>query len=339
MHVPSSRHFVRFLSLFWEVGHMVGETNALPRNLKMDKSFIDRLMGTRQRRDTIEGYLFILPVVLGLLFFTIGPMLASFYISFTKYPILRSPEWVGLRNYVKMFSTEPNFWQSMKVTLLYAGTAVPLGIMGAFFLALLLNQRIKGMPFFRASFYIPTIVPAVANAVLWGWILNPDYGLLNAILKGAGLPTSRFLGEPESALASLVLISLWSVGGGMVIYLAGLQGIPESLYEAAKIDGANPQQLFLYITVPMMTPTLFFGLVMGLIAAFQYFTEAFVLTQGGPLFSTYFYSLMVYERAFQFTQMGMAAAMAWFLLVVILTLTLLVFRTSALWVFYESEVK
>jgi multiple sugar transport system permease protein len=225
------------------------------------------------------------------------------------------------------------------VTFTYAITAVPLGILGAFLLALLLNQRVRGMHFFRTNFYVPTIVPAVTSAVLWGWLLNPDYGLINAMLKGVGLPTSRFLGEPESALASLVLMSLWGVGGGMVVYLAGLQGIPESFYEAAKIDGANSRQLFRFITLPLMTPTIFFNLVMGLIGAFQYFTEAFVLTQGGPLFSTYFYSLMVYERAFRFTQMGMAAAMAWFLLAVVLVLTLLVFRSSALWVFYETEVK
>lgn len=318
---------------------MAVETKVLPNRLKTEKSFWARIIGTKRRRDTIEGYLFILPVVLGLLLFTIGPMLASFYISFTKYPILRSPEWIGLRNYVNMFTKEPYFWQAAKVTFTYAITAVPLGITGAFMLALLLNQRIKGMPFFRASFYMPTIVPAVASAVLWGWLLNADYGLVNAMLRFVGLPTSRFLGDPETALASLVLMSLWSVGGGMVIYLAGLQGIPESLYEAAKIDGASSGQLFRYITIPLMTPTLFFGLVMGLIGAFQYFTEAFVLTQGGPLFSTYFYSLMVYERAFRFTQMGMAAAMAWFLLVVVLLLTLLVFRSSALWVFYETEVK
>ncbi len=318
---------------------MAVATNASPSRLKTEKSFWDQLVATKRRRDTIEGYLFIMPVVLGLLIFTIGPMIASFYISFTKYPILRSPEWIGLRNYVNMFTKEPNFWQACKVTLLYGVTAVPLGILGAFLLALLLNQRVKGMPFFRTSFYIPTIVPAVASAVLWGWLLNPDYGLVNAMLKQVGLPTSRFLGEPESALASLVLISLWGVGGGMVVYLAGLQGIPESFYEAAKIDGANGRQLFRFITLPLMTPTIFFTLVMGLIGAFQYFTEAFVLTQGGPLFSTYFYSLMVYERAFRFTQMGMAAAMAWFLLAVVLGLTMLVFRSSALWVFYETEVK
>lgn len=318
---------------------MAAETTLLPRQPLPKKSFYEHITGTKRRRDTIEGYVFILPVVLGLLIFTIGPVIASFYISFTKYPILRSPEWIGLRNYVNMMSKEPYFWQAVKVTVTYALTAVPLGIIGGFMLALLLNQRIKGMPFFRASFYMPTIVPAVASAVLWGWLLNPDYGLINAGLKAAGLPTSRFLGDPSSALGSLVFMSLWGVGGGMIIYLAGLQGIPESLYEAAKIDGASSRQLFRFITLPLMTPTLFFGLVMGLISAFQYFTEAFILTTGGPLFATYFYSLMVYERAFRFTQMGMAAAMAWFLLVIVLVLTLLVFRSSALWVFYETEVK
>ena len=318
---------------------MAVATQRSSRPLKTEQSFLTRFVTTKRGRDTIEGYLFIMPVVLGLLFFTIGPMIASFYISFTKYPILRSPEWIGLRNYVNMFTKEPNFWQAVQVTFTYALTAVPLGILGAFLLALLLNQRVRGMHFFRTTFYIPTIVPAVASAVLWGWLLNPDYGLINAVLKGVGLPTSRFLGEPDSALASLVLVSLWSVGGGMVVYLAGLQGIPESFYEAAKIDGANSRQLFRFITLPLMTPTIFFNLVMGLIGAFQYFTEAFVLTQGGPLFSTYFYSLMVYERAFRFTQMGMAAAMAWFLLAIVLVLTLLVFRSSALWVFDENEVK
>jgi multiple sugar transport system permease protein len=303
------------------------------------QSLYGKLTQNKTSRDTIAGYLFILPVVLGLLIFTIGPMLASLYFSFTKYPILRSPEWVGWRNYVKMLTKEKYFWQACKVTLIYAVTAVPLGIIGSFVLALLLNQHVKGIAFFRTSFYMPTVVPAVANAMLWGWLLNADYGLVNAILTKLGLPTSRFLADPKSALASLVLMSLWGVGGGMVIYLAGLQSIPESLYEAAKIDGANELQLFVFITVPLMTSTVFFNLVMGLIGAFQYFTGAFILTAGGPLYSTYFYNLMLYERAFRFTQMGMASAMAWFLLVIVLTLTLLVFRSSSMWVYYETEVK
>ncbi len=303
------------------------------------RSFFYNLARTKRRRDTIDGYLFILPVVLGLLIFTIGPMFASLYFSFTEYPILRSPEWIGLGNYIKMLTKEKYFWWSLRVTVTFAVTAVPLGIIGSFLLAMLLNQRVKGIAFFRTCFYMPTIVPAVASAILWGWLLNPDYGLVNALLKSLHLPTSRFLGDPGSALGSLVLMSLWGIGGGMVIYLAGLQGIPESLYEAAKIDGANELQLFRHITMPMMTSTIFFNLVIGLIGTFQYFVTAFVLTQGGPLKATYFYNLMLYERAFRFTQMGMASAMAWFLLVVVLILTLLVFRSSSMWVYYETEVK
>ena len=242
-------------------------------------------------------------------------------------------------NYIKMLTKEKYFWQAVKVTVTYAVTAVPLGILGSFLLAMLLDQRVKGIAFFRTCFYMPTIVPALASAVLWGWLLNPDYGLVNAVLKSLGLPTSTFLSDPKTALGSLVLMSLWGIGGGMVIYLAGLQGISQQLYEAGKIDGANGLQLFRHITLPLMTPTIFFNLVMGMIGAFQYFTGAFVLTAGGPLFSTYFYNLMLYQRAFQWVQMGMASAMAWFLLVVVLILTLLVFRSSSMWVFYETEVK
>ncbi len=293
----------------------------------------------KRHRETIQGYLFIMPVVLGLLIFTIGPMIASFYFSFTKFPILQKPEWIGLQNYIKMLTEEKYFWQAVKVTVTYAVTAVPLGIIGSFLLAMLLDQRLKGIAFFRTCFYMPTIVPALASAVLWGWLLNPDYGLVNAILFKLGLPTSRFLSDPKSALASLVMMSLWGIGGGMVIYLAGLQGIPQTLYEAGKIDGASGLKLFRHITIPLMTPTIFFNLVMGLIGAFQYFTGAFVLTAGGPLFATYFYNLMLYERAFKWVQMGMASAMAWFLLVAVLIMTLLVFRSSSAWVYYETEVK
>jgi multiple sugar transport system permease protein len=294
---------------------------------------------SKAQRNNIQGYLFILPVVLGLIIFTIGPMIASLYFSFTKFPILSSPEWIGVRNYVNMLTAEKYFWQAVKVTATYALTAVPLGILGSFLLAMLLDQRIKGIAFFRTCFYMPTIVPALASAVLWGWLLNPDYGLVNAVLRAAGLPTSPFLSSPKTALASLVLMSLWGVGGGMIIYLAGLQGISQQLYEAGKIDGASSLQLFRHITIPLMTPTIFFNLVMGLIGSFQYFTGAFVLTAGGPLFSTYFYNLMLYERAFKWVQMGMASAMAWFLLVVVLLLTLLIFRSSSGWVYYETEVR
>jgi multiple sugar transport system permease protein len=310
-----------------------------PATVQKPKTYKHWWNATRRRRDTVEGYLFIMPVVLGLLIFTFGPMLASLYFSLTDYPILRSPEWIGLQNYIKLFTQEKYFWKSVQVTVIYAVFSVTLGIIGSFILALFLNQKLKGIAFFRTAFYMPVIVPVVASAVLWSWMLNPDYGLINAILKGLGLPTSRWLASPESALPSLILMSLWGIGAGMIIYLAGLQGIPESLYEAGKIDGANSRQLFFYVTLPLMTPTIFFNVVIGLIGAMQIFTEAFLMTAGGPLHATYFYGLMVYERAFKFFQMGMASAMAWVLGIVIMLLTLLVFKSSALWVFYESEVK
>jgi multiple sugar transport system permease protein len=290
-------------------------------------------------RDTVQGYLFILPVVLGLLIFTFGPMIASFYISFTDYPLLTSPKWVGIGNYVKMFAKDDLFWKALKVTVNFALMSLPLGMVGSLLVAVLLNQKVRGIPLFRTCFYMPAIVPAVASAVLWSWLLNPDYGLVNAALKGLGLPTSRFLADEKTALPSLVLMGLWGLGGGMIIYLAGLQGIPESLYEAAKIDGANTFQLFFRITLPLLSATIFYNLVMGLIGTFQYFAPAFIMTGGGPLHATYFYNLMLYERAFRWLQMGSASAMAWFLLMIVLLLTLLVFRSSSFWVYYEAEVK
>jgi len=298
-----------------------------------------RRRGAMFWRDTVNGYLFIGPVVLGLIVFVIGPMIASFYISFTDYPLLRSPKFVGIDNFVQMFTKDELFWRSLKVTVTFAVMQLPLGMTGSLLVAILLNQKVKGIPFFRTCFYMPAIVPAIASAVLWAWLLNPDWGLVNAILKALHLPTSRFLAEPETALPSLVLMSLWGIGGGMVIYLAGLQAIPESLYEAAKIDGANSWQLFWKITLPLLTSTIFFNLVMGLIGTFQYFAPAFILTNGGPMFATYFYNLMLYERAFRWLKMGYASAMAWFLLIIVLILTLLVFRSSSMWVYYESEVK
>jgi len=290
-------------------------------------------------RDTIQGYLFIMPVVLGLLIFTIGPMIASFYFSFTDYAVLRSPKFLGTDNYVHLLTTDRLFWKAVGVTITFAVMSLPLGIMGSLLVAVLMNQKVRGIPFFRTCFYMPAIVPGVASAVLWSWLLNPDYGLVNAVLFELGLPTSRFLAEPETALPSLVLMGLWGLGGGMVIYLAGLQGIPEALYEAGKIDGANSWQLFWKITIPLITPTIFFNLIMGLIGTFQYFMSAYIMTAGGPLFATYFYNLMLYERAYKWMQMGVASAMAWMLLVVVLILTLLVFRSSSVWVYYEAEVK
>jgi multiple sugar transport system permease protein len=296
-------------------------------------------LSARQRRHlltNIEGYLFVLPVVLGLLIWTLGPFVASFFLSLTSYDLLGSPQFIGLQNYQNLLFHDPLFWISLKVTIIYSLVAVPAGLVGSLLVALLLNAKVRGLAFFRTSFYMPSIVPAIASAVLWGWLLNPDWGLINVALHALHLPTSRWLASPHTALMSLVLMSLWGVGGPMVIYLAGLQGIPGHLYEAASIDGANRLQRFWHVTVPMLSPTIFFNLIMGIIGSLQYFTQAFVLTAGGPDNSTEFYVLNLYQKAFQWLKMGYASAMAWILFLLILLLTLLVFRSSAIWVFYEG---
>ncbi|RIK42095.1 MAG: ABC transporter permease [Chloroflexi bacterium] len=289
-------------------------------------------------RDTVEGYLFILPVILGLLLWTFGPMLASLYLSLTDYPLLKSPEFVGLRNYRDMFTEDYlRVLHSLWVTLLYAAMSVPLSLGASLIAALLLNQNLPGIRFFRTAFYMPTIVPGIAMVFIWGWLLNPEFGLVNATLERLNLPTSGWLSEPSTALPSLAALNLWSIGPAMVIFLAGLQGISQELYDAGKIDGASERRLFWHITLPMLSPTIFFNLVTGLIFTFQYFLPPFVLTKGGPLFSTYVYNLNLYEKAFKWLQMGMAAAMAWFMFAIILVLTLLIFRGSDAYVYYEVK--
>lgn len=279
-----------------------------------------------------------MPVVLGLILFVFGPMIASLYISFTEYSILQSPVWVGLRNYVDMFTRAPlRVMHSLWVTVVYAVCSVPLTLVTALGAALLLNQRLRGMRYFRTALYIPTVVPLVATVFVWGWLLNPSLGLVNATLKLIGLPPGTWLSEPSTALPTLIILSIWGIGGSMVVFLAGLQGIPESLYEAAKIDGANEWRAFWHITLPQLSPTIFFLLITGIIAAFQYFAPAFILTRGGPLFATYFYNLNLYEKAFRWQFMGLASAMAWLLFIIIIVLTYILFRSSDAWVHYEVK--
>lgn len=302
--------------------------------------------GTQSRRrhsklywqETIEGYLFILPVVLGLIFFVFGPMVASAYFSLTEYSILKSPEFIGFRNYIDMF-TRPNLrvLDSLRITIVYAVISVPLVLVTALAAALLLNQKLRGMYIFRTMLYIPTIVPIVAAVFVWAWMLSPSRGLVNAALSAVGLPTGTWLSEPNTALGTLIMMSVWGIGPSMVIFLAGLQGIPEELYEAGKIDGANAPRLFWHITIPQLTPTIFYLMITGMIGAFQYFVPAYVLTQGGPLYSTYFYNLNLYEKAFRWQFMGLASAMAWLLFAIVLILTLLLFRSSDAWVHYEVK--
>ncbi|RIK36762.1 MAG: ABC transporter permease [Chloroflexi bacterium] len=290
------------------------------------------------RREAVEGYLFISPWLLGLVIFTLGPILASFYFSLTDFEVVRAPIFVGLQNYDRLVN-DRLFWQALRVSSIYVFTAVPLGLVFSFALALLMNQRVRWLGLWRTIYYIPTLVPVIASTMLWLWIFNPEFGLLNTLLRYVGIEGPLWLGHSRWALPSLILMSLWTVGGPMLIYLAGLQGIPTDLYEAAEVDGAGGWAKFWAVTVPMMTPVIFFNLIMNMIFAFQVFAQPFIMTEGGPRYATLFYVLYLYQNAFKFFRMGYASALAWVLFLVILVLTALVIRSSALWVFYEGEVR
>jgi multiple sugar transport system permease protein len=294
------------------------------------------------QREAAWCYLCISPWVIGFLIFTLGPMLASLYFSFTDYNIIDPAKWVGLQNYQEIFFDDPLFWHSLSRTLYFAALALPLSLIFGFMLALLLNQKIPGVGLWRTVYFLPSVIAGVAVSILWVRIFNDRVGIVNPFLERVfGIQGPGWLQDPDWAIPSLVIMSLWAVGGSMIIYLAGLQGIPTHLYEAATIDGATNLHKFRHITLPMMTPVIFYNLVLGLIASFQYFTEVYVATsgQGGPQRATLVYNLYLYQNAFKFFDMGYASALAWVLLVIILLATILVFRSSPFWVFYEGEVK
>ncbi len=299
--------------------------------------------GPARRREAIEGYIAIAPWLIGFLVFTAGPILFSLYISFTYWDATASPRWAGLQNYADL-ATDPQFWQSLKVTVVYSVLALPLGLVAGLGLSLLLNLKLRGMNLFRTLFYIPSVIAGVAVATLWLWGLNGKFGLLNYALGLVGVQGPDWLNDPNVALYALVLISLWGVGGGAVIYLAGLQNIPAHLYEAAAIDGAGTLARFRAITLPLLSPTIFFMLVTGIIASFQTFTTVYILTGvnrgnaiGSPEGSTLFYLLYLYQEAFGSSKFGYASAMAWVGALVLLALSLVVFRTQNKWVYYEAD--
>ncbi|MCY3834664.1 MAG: sugar ABC transporter permease [Chloroflexi bacterium] len=288
--------------------------------------------------ESLNAWIFVAPWILGFILFTGGPILASLVISFTEWDIVNPPVWAGLGNYELMLR-DPLFFQSLKVTTLYALVAVPLQIVVGLFIAILLNTKIRLIGLYRTLFYLPAVLPIVSVAVMWRWILSRDWGLINWFLSLFGVYGPGWLSEPEWALPALILMSLWGVGSGMLIYLAGLQGIPTDLYEAAKVDGAGAWASFVYVTLPMISPVILFQLVVGLIAAFQVFAQPFIMTQGGPQNATLFYLLHLFRNAFEFFRMGYASALSWVLFIYIAVLTVLIFRFSAAWVFYEGEIK
>jgi multiple sugar transport system permease protein len=282
------------------------------------------------------GYAFIAPWLIGFLIFVAGPFVASIYLSFTRYEVVTSPEWVGTANYERLLSQDPLFWKSLWITLKYAIVAVPLGIVAGVALALLLNMEIAGISVYRTIFFLPSIVPMVASCVVFVWLLNPQIGLVNSILHLLGWEGPAWLNKQPWAFWSLVIMSLWAVGGSMIIYLAGLKDIPDTLYEAAMIDGAGLWQRTWHVTLPMLTPVIFFNLIMGIIGAFQYFAQAYIMTQGGPEDSTTFYALYLFNRAWRYLDMGYASAMAWVLFVIIMGITAVIFKTHRKWVHYGN---
>jgi len=289
-------------------------------------------------RETRDFYIFISPWIVGFVFLQLGAMLASLGISLTDWNLLEKPTFIGLDNYAKMFTDDPLFWQALKVTSLYS-LCVPLQMVLAMIIAILLNQNVKGLAFFRTIFYLPSVVSGVAVAVLWAWILNPNYGLINHLLSLIGIEGPRWLFSETWVIPAFVIMSLWGVGGGVVIYLAGLQGIPTVYYEAAEIDGAGSWRRFLHITLPLISPVILFNLVMGIIASFQVFASSYVMTGGGPHNASLFYVLYLYRHGFQFFNMGYASALAWILFILIVLINLLVFKSSALWLFYERDLR
>jgi multiple sugar transport system permease protein len=310
-------------------------SKAKPPNAITPYNRITLWFKTPRGRRTVTGYIFIGPFILGVLFWVLIPAVTAAWLVFQEWNMITPAKFVGLNNINKMFFKDRLFWQALKVTSIFTLTSVPLSLIVSFSMALLINTKVRGLAFFRTVYYLPSIMPAVANAVLWAWILNTDFGLLNSLLYYFGFPKIAWLQETEWALPALILMSLWGVGQAMIIFLAGLQGIDDVYYEAAKIDGAGRWSQLLFITIPMMSAVIFFNLIMGIISSFQVFTAGFLITNGGPQNATLFYVLYLYRVGFQQLNMGYAAALAWVLFFIILVFTIITFRTVGRSVYYQ----
>jgi len=297
-----------------------------------------RLAFTKRRRQTVIAYLYLSPFLIGFILFIGGPMVASLILSFTKFDIVKPMQYIGLTNYFTAFRGDKLFWTSLGRTFYYAGAMVPLSLAGSLSLAILLNQRVHGTSVFRTCFFLPHLTPIVASAILWMWILHPEVGLVNYLLSLVGIKGPAWLGSKEWAIPSMILIGLWmGVGGNaMIIFLAGLQGVPQELYEAAEMDGANSWARFRHVTFPMLTPTVLFNFILGVIGALRVFALAFVSTQGGPARATWFFALHIYMNAFKYFNFGYAAALAWIFFAVIFIFTYLQLRYSGRWVYYAG---
>jgi multiple sugar transport system permease protein len=313
---------------------LVAEMQHLPRRSGLGG------LSLMQWREALHGYAFISPWVIGFLVFTLGPMIASLYYSFADYHIQRPPVFVGLRNYIHAVSGDRLFWLAVRRTVYWSLLTVPLGIAGSLCAAILLDQGTKGTAIYRTCFFLPSLTPVIAASLLWTWILQPDVGIMNTLLAQVGIRGPRWFSSVQWAMPALAMIALWNGIGGsrMLIFLAGLQAIPESLYEAAAIDGAGFWRRHLHITLPMISPAMFFNIVLGLIGSFQVFDMAYVTTSGGPAYATHFYALHLYRQAFVSFDMGYGSALAWLLFATILLLTLLQLKLQSRWVYYEAEL-
>ena len=289
----------------------------------------------KRKTQTIHFYLFILPWILGFLVFSLYPILASLFYSFTDYNITSSPMFVGLKNYITAFHDEI-FWRSIQATLSYTALSVPVGLLLSLFFALLLNQQILGKGLFRTLMYLPSMVSGVSMSLLWVWIFNPQYGMANYFLSLLGIQGPAWLSSETWAVPSLIIMSFWTTGEGMVLFLAALQGVPKSLNEAAILDGANWLDRFCNVTMPMISPVFLFQLIINVINSFQVFTQAFVMTQGGPHYATTFYVYYIYQNAFVDFKMGYASALSWMLLIVVMAVTALIMKFSNKYVYYEG---
>jgi multiple sugar transport system permease protein len=299
---------------------------------------------TLAAREAIAGYIFLLPWLIGFLWFVLGPVLVALFLSFTDYGSGGPFHWISLANFHDIITNDPLFPQSLRVTALFTGLTVPLGLCLSLSLALLLNQRVRALALWRTIFYLPSLVTGAAIAILWQYMFNEQFGLLNSVLNTLNINSIPWLSSEGWVIPSLVIASLWGSTNGMLVFLGGLQSIPTELYEAAMIDGGGALRKFIHITLPLLTPTIFFNLVLGIINSFQVFTLVFVLTSsalggtvGGPNYASYVYSIYIYQTAFQNSRLGYAAALGWLLFAVVLALTAVIFRTSRYWVFYAGD--
>jgi multiple sugar transport system permease protein len=284
--------------------------------------------------------LFASPWLIGLAVFFAYPIIASLYFSFCSYDAVRPPHFIGFANYHELFFGDDLFWKALWNTVYMVVLGLPIGLIASLGIALMLNQKLKGMAIYRTIYYLPSIVPVVATSILWMWLLNSDIGLINEALQRAGIShPPAWLNDPAWAKPALILMGLWGAGGSMVIYLASLQDVPVSLYEAASLDGAGRWHQLRHVTLPMISPIILFNLIMGLIGQFQYFTQVYIMTNGGPEDSTQFYALHLFNRAFYDFKMGYASAMAWVLFVITMVCAIIVFKTSLRWVYYGGETK